>query len=195
MSKTVEFYYDYGSPASYLAWTQMEKLAERTGATIVWKPALLGGIFKETQNRPPISVPAKGAWMVKDLARFAQRYDVPMQMNPKFPINTIYLMRGALVAQRDGYLDTYNRAIFNGMWVDAEDVGDMTVVARLLTAAGLDPETFGAAIQAPEIKKELFARNDEAVAKGIFGMPSFVIDGELHWGQDRLDFVEEALMR
>lgn len=195
MSKTVEFYYDYGSPASYLAWTQMEKLAERTGATIVWKPALLGGIFKETQNRPPISVPAKGAWMVKDLARFAQRYDVPMQMNPKFPINTIYLMRGALVAQRDGYLDTYNRAIFNGMWVDAEDVGDMTVVARLLTAAGLDPETFGAAIQAPEIKKELFVRNDEAVAKGIFGMPSFVIDGELHWGQDRLDFVEEALMR
>lgn len=195
MSKTVEFYYDYGSPASYLAWTQLEKLAERTGATIVWKPALLGGIFKETQNRPPISVPAKGAWMVKDLARFAQRYDVPMQMNPKFPINTIYLMRGALVAQRDGYLDTYNRAIFNGMWVDAEDVGDMTVVARLLTAAGLDPETFGAAIQAPEIKKELFARNDEAVAKGIFGMPSFVIDGELHWGQDRLDFVEEALMR
>ena len=195
MSKTVEFYYDYGSPASYLAWTQMEKLAERTGATIVWKPALLGGIFKETQNRPPISVPAKGAWMVNDLARFAQRYGVPMQMNPAFPVNTIYLMRGALVAQRDGYLDTYDRVMFNGMWVDGENMGEMPVVARLLTAAGIDAEAFGAAIQDPEIKKELFTRTDEAVSKGIFGMPSFIVDGELHWGQDRLDFVEEALLR
>ena len=193
MSKTVEFFYDYGSPTAYLAWTQLPKVAARTGATIEWKPALLGGIFKETGNRAPATVPAKGKWMFDDIHRYAKRYEVPFAMNPHFPVNTIYLMRGALVAQRDGYLDKYNEAVFKGMWVDGLEMANMEIFAKVLSEAGIDPVSFAEAIKDPAIKKELFVRTDEAIAKGLFGMPAFIIDDELHWGQDRLDFVEEAL--
>ena len=93
MTKTVDFYFDFGSPAAYLAYTQLPKLARETGAEVVMKPMLLGGVFQATGNRPPISVPLKGNYLFKDLDRYARRYDVPLNMNPHFPINTVTLMR------------------------------------------------------------------------------------------------------
>lgn len=194
MSKTVDFYYDYGSPAAYLAWTQIYKIAERNGATVVRKPALLGGIFKETGNSAPITVPAKGQWMFHDLTRFAKRYAVPFQMNSNFPINTIYLMRGALFARKIGVIEAYDKACFEAMWANNQNLGDPAVVAQVLSEAGLDSAAIGASMQDGEIKKELFAVTAEAVEKGLFGMPAFIVDGELYWGQDRMDFVEEALV-
>lgn len=193
MSKTVEFYYDYASPAAYLAWTQIYKIAERTDATVVRKPALLGGIFKETGNSAPITVPAKGRWMLIDLMRYAKRYDVPFKMNSKFPLNTIYLMRGALYARHEGFLEAYDKACFEAIWVNDQNMGDPEVVTKVMADAGFDPAAIGASMQNGDIKKELFAVTAEAVENGLFGMPGFIVDGELYWGQDRLDFVEEAL--
>ena len=95
MSKSLEFFFDVGSPTTYLAWTQLPKIAAETGATIIWRPMLLGGVFKATGNQSPVNIPAKARYMLQDLARYARRYGVPMTFNPHFPINTLTLMRGA----------------------------------------------------------------------------------------------------
>ena len=195
MSKTIDFYYDYGSPTTYLAWTQIFDLAEKHGATVVRKPALLGGIFKNTGNQTPAAVPAKGKYMFVEMQRYAKRYGVPMRFNDNFPINTIYLMRGALHARREGFLPAYDKVCFESMWVNNLNMGDPEVMAKVFTDAGFDANSIGAAMQDPSIKKELFDLTEQATAAGLFGMPAFIIDGEMYWGQDRLDFVEEALLK
>ena len=193
MPKRLEFWFDVGSPTAYLAHTQMPGIAARTGAEIVWKPMLLGGVFKATGNAPPGDVPAKSAYYTVDLPRFARRYSVPYKRNPFFPIMTLGLMRGCLAAQRGGYFETYADAVFTAMWVEEKNTGDLAVLRAVLTAAGLDADALFAATQEPAIKQQLIANTEEAVARGAFGAPTFFVGEEMFFGQDRLDFVEEAL--
>ncbi len=189
--RTIEFLFDYGSPASYLAYTQMPGLAKRTGAEIIYRPFLLGGVFKATGNRSPIEIAAKGAWMMGDLARYAARYGVPYVRNPHFPINTLNLMRGAIAAENEGRLVPYSDAIFRAVWADQRNMEDPIVIAAVLREAGFDPAALMAAIGTAEVKDRLRANTEEAVARGVFGAPTFFVGKELFFGQDRLDFVEE----
>ena len=191
----VEFLFDYGSPASYLAYTQMPGLAARTGAAILWRPILLGGIFKATGNHSPAEVPAKGAWIQADLARHAKRYAVPFRLNPFFPINTIRLMRGAVAMAEAGRLPAYSDAIYRALWVEARNLGEPEILRDTLAAAGFDPDSVLAAAETPDIKEALKLQTEAAIRRGVFGAPSFFVQGELFWGQDRLEFVEEALRR
>lgn len=193
MPKRLEFWFDVGSPTAYLAHTQMPGIAERTGAEIAWKPMLLGGVFKATGNTPPGTVEAKSAYYGIDLPRFARRYGVPFRRNPFFPIMTLGLMRGCLAAQRDGCFQTYADAVFTAMWVEEKNTGDLDVLREVLTAAGLDADALFAATQEPAIKQQLIDNTEEAVSRGAFGAPTFFVGGEMFFGQDRLDFVEEAL--
>jgi 2-hydroxychromene-2-carboxylate isomerase len=195
ISMNVTFYYDYGSPASYLAWTQLPALCERHGADLIYRPVLIGGLFKITGNRSPVTVDAKGEWFFKDMARFAERYGVPFQKNPFFIINSLPLMRGALWADEQGLLEDYNRVMFEACWVDGRDLNDPAVIMTTLNEGGLDANAAAAAIQTDPIKQRLIDVTQDAVDQGIFGVPSMVVDGELHFGQDRLDWVEAALMR
>jgi 2-hydroxychromene-2-carboxylate isomerase len=195
MRKTVEFFFDFGSPASYLAWTQLPRIAAENAAEIIWRPMLLGGVFKATGNQPPVSIPSKGRYMFQDLARFATRYGVPLAFSPHFPINTLHLMRGAM-----GYLGTetlqpYMQAIFDAIWVQRLDMNQAEVVAQVLSSAGLDPAEFQRLVNDQDIKARLKAATEEAVQRGVFGAPSFFVDDHLYFGQDRLDFVAEALAR
>ncbi len=193
MAKEVEFFFDYGSPTSYLAYTQMPGLAARTGATVIYRPMLLGGVFKATGNQSPAMLAAKSAWMGQDMMRFAARYGVPFRFNPYFPINTLGLMRGAMVADRAGELVAYSDAIFQAIWVDGQNMAEAEVVARVLAAAGLDPATYRTGIEQPAIKAALKAQTEEAVERGCFGAPTCFVGAEMHFGQDRLDFIEAAL--
>jgi 2-hydroxychromene-2-carboxylate isomerase len=193
MGATLDFYFDYGSPASYLAWTQVPDIARRTGASVNFCPILLGGVFQATGNRPPGEVPAKAAWMLRDLAWFAARYGVPFARNPHFPLNTLALMRGAMLAQREGFLLPYSDAVFRAMWVEQRNMADPDVVSRVLAAAGLDAPRILAATQEPEIKQALRAATEAAVARGVFGAPTFFVGEHMHFGQDRLPYVEELL--
>ena len=193
MPKTLEFFFDLGSPASYLAYTQLPALCAETAAQLVYQPMLLGGVFKATGNASPITVPAKGRYMFDDLARYAQRYQVTLRFNPHFPINTLTLMRGAA-----GYLDTpqfatYVTAIFNALWVEQKNLGKPEVVAEVLRAAGLDPAEFERLVNDDGVKERLKDSTEEAIRRGAFGAPTFFIGEEMHFGQDRLDFVAEAL--
>lgn len=193
--KAVEFFFDVGSPTAYLAWTQLPAIAKEAGANIVWRPMLLGGVFKATGNQSPVSIPAKGQWMGTDLPRWAQRYLVPFQPNPFFPINTLALMRGATGIQmrQPERLNDYLRAVFKAMWAKPVNMGDPEVMATTLAAAGFDPASLQALINDPEVKAQLVATTEEAVRRGVFGAPSFFVGDELYFGQDRLDFVRDAL--
>ncbi|QCB46171.1 2-hydroxychromene-2-carboxylate isomerase [Hydrogenophaga sp. PAMC20947] len=193
--KAVEFFFDVGSPTAYLAWTQLPAIAKEAGANIVWRPMLLGGVFKATGNQSPVTVPAKGQWMGSDLPRWAQRYLVPFQSNPFFPINTLALMRGATGVQmrQPERLNDYLRAVFKAMWAKPVNMGDPDIMATTLAGAGFDAATVSALINDPEVKAQLVATTDEAVRRGVFGAPSFFVGDEMFFGQDRLDFVRDAL--
>lgn len=195
MSGEVEFFYDYGSPASYLAWTQLPKIAEAAGAVLVYRPMLLGGVFKATGNQTPAAIPAKGEWMQQDLSRFAARYRVPYERNPYFPIITLQHMRMAVAAQMDGgdALARMDQAMFRAIWVEAKDMNDPDVVAAVLTATGFDAPAMAARCAEPEIKQRLIANTEEAVGRGVFGAPTMFVGDEMFFGQDRLDFVAAAL--
>lgn len=195
MSKTVEFFFDLGSPASYLAHTQLPALCRDSGATLVYRPMLLGAVFQATGNASPAMIPAKGRYMLRDLARFAERYGVPMRFNPHFPINTLTLMRLLVAVQlhQPERFDDALQALFQAIWVDGLNMGDPAKVAEVLTAAGFDAQTLQSQIAEPAVKDALKASTEEAVKRGVFGAPTCFVEGEMFFGQDRLEFVREAL--
>ena len=193
MARTLEFYFDYGSPYSYLADTQVEAIAQRAGAALVRKPMLLGGVFKATGNHSPVELPQQSAWSGFDMPMWARHYGVPFQRNPFFPVNTLALMRGAAAAQIDGSFERYHPAVFKAMWVEGRNLNDMKEVAAVLSSAGLDAGKFGARIQDQDVKDRLKATTEEAVARGVFGAPTCFVDKMMFFGNDRLPFVEMAL--
>jgi 2-hydroxychromene-2-carboxylate isomerase len=196
MMRSVEFYFDYGSPFSYLADTQLAGLEKSTGATVVYRPMLLGGVLKATGNASPMAVPAKGAYMGLELKRWAERYGVPFRANPfPFRSNTLRLMRGAVASQRLGVFPAYHRAVFPAVWGEPLDLGDDAVFRRLFEHAAIDPQGLLEAIEAQETKDELRRSTEEAVRRGVFGAPTFFVGDEIFWGNDRLTFVEQALRR
>lgn len=192
MSKTIEFYFDVGSPASYLAWTQLPGLAERTGAHIELKPMLLGGVFQATGNSSPATVPAKGNYTRTDMQRYANRYGVTLNQNPFFPINTLQLMRGAMAYQDTPEFVPYLTAIFTAMWVGELDMGQPEVVGKVLAEASFDPAEVMAKVSDPAVKEKLKTATEEAIQRGVFGAPTFFVGDDMFFGQDRLEWVEAA---
>ncbi len=195
MSKSVEFYFDFGSPTSYLAYTQLPGICAESGAELVYRPVLLGGVFQATGNASPIAVPAKGRYTLIDMSRFARRYGVPMKMNPHFPINTLTLMRAATGVQlrQPERFEALLACVFKGMWVDALNLGDPAVLGPLLAEAGFNPQALLALTAEQEVKDALKANTEAAIKRGMFGAPTFFVGNEMFFGQDRLDFVREAL--
>ena len=156
-------------------------------------PMLLGGVFKETGNASPATVPAKSKWMGADLRMYAKNYNVEFNSNSFFPINTLNLMRGAIAAQKLDIFEKYSDTIFKGIWVKDLNLGDLEVLKDYLEKSGIPADEVFKLCQDQEIKNELITNTQEAVSKGIFGAPSFIIDGILIFGQDRLHFVKDLL--
>ena len=195
MSQRVEFFFDVGSPASYLAWTQLPSLCAQAGAELVYRPMLLGGVFQATGNASPAAVPVKGVYTRKDLARYARRYGVTLNDNPFFPIITLMLMRGAVGVQlhMPERFQDYLRAAFKALWIDALDLNQPALTAAALRDGGFDVDEVMALVNSPDVKAALRATTDEAIARGVFGAPTMFVGDEMFFGQDRLDFVREAI--
>lgn len=193
MSSQVDFYYDYASPTAYLAWTQLPELCKRYDAKLNYRPVLLGGIFKATGNSTPALIKPKGKWLFDDVARYAEHYGVPYKMNPFFIINSLTMMRGAMWAQNTGVIENYNQAMYEATWANGQDTSDVEVIASVMEEAGLDANTWRQAVSDDTIKKQLIDATNDAVGCGLFGAPTMIIDGELHFGQDRLDWIERRL--
>ena len=195
MSKTLEFFFDLGSPATYLAYTQLPALCAETDTRLVYQPMLLGGVFKATGNASPITVPAKGRYMFDDLARYAARYNVTLKFNPHFPINTLMLMRAVTGVQmhQPERFQAFIDCLFRALWVDGRHLGDPAVVATVLAEAGFNPEEVLALANDEAVKTALKDKTEQAVQRGVFGAPSMFVGNQLFFGQDRLEFVREAL--
>ncbi|PBI98944.1 2-hydroxychromene-2-carboxylate isomerase [Pseudomonas sp. ACN5] len=195
MSKTVEFYFDLGSPATYLAYTQLPKICAQTDTRLVYIPLLLGGVFKATGNASPATIPAKGRYMFQDLDRYAKRYGVPLKFNPHFPINTLMLMRAVTGMQlrHPERFAAFLDCLFKAIWVEGRSLDEPATVAAVLSENGFNPQEVLALTADEEIKTALKDNTDKAVQRGVFGAPSMFVDNQLYFGQDRLDFVLEAL--
>ena len=190
----LEFYFDVGSPTAYLAWCRLRQLVAGHDLTVVNRPVLLGGVFKAAGSASPVSVPAKGRYMLEqDLPRFAARYGVPLNFNPFFPINTLTLMRGVFAARELDCEEAYTDAVFRAIWIEAADMGDPDVVQAALEHAGLDARGLLEQSAHPAVKQALIEATEEAVARGVFGAPTMFLGEDMFFGQDRLDFVEERL--
>jgi 2-hydroxychromene-2-carboxylate isomerase len=198
VTKILELIFDFGSPNAYLTLQVLPALLDRTGAELVITPCLLGGIFKATGNKAPMiqyaDAPAKLAYEHLEMRRFIDRHGLTQfRMNPHFPINTLTIMRGAIVAQDEGRLDAYIEVVNRAMWEDGLKMDDPEVVAAFLSANGFDGPALLARTQEPDIKARLVANTEAAVARGVFGIPTFFVGEEMFFGKDRLAQVEEAL--
>jgi 2-hydroxychromene-2-carboxylate isomerase len=190
---TLEFFYDFTSPYSYLASTRVEELCRRAGASLRWRPFLLGGVLKASGNRAPIEIPAKGRYMLLDLTRWARRLGVPFRFPSIFPVPSILALRAALAADKEGLLVPLTHAVFRAVWVEGKEIGTPEQLASVLDAAGLPGARLAAA--APAEKEALVKSTQEAVDRGAFGAPTFFVGDELFVGNDRMDLVEEELSR
>lgn len=200
MTVTVEFHFDFGSPNAWLAHRVIRPLEQRTGVKFRYLPVLLGGVFKATGNVSPIvalkGIKNKPEYQTLEMRRFIERHGIQdFTPNPHFPVNTLQIMRGAIVAERDGYLQRYVDEVFRHMWSDPKKLDDPEVLRVALTESDLPVDTILTDIQDPAIKGQLLANTEGAVARGVFGAPSFFVGDELFFGKDRLRDVEEEIVR
>ena len=188
---TLEFFYDFVSPYSYLASTRVEAEVAKVGGAVRFRPFLLGGVFNATGNKAPIEVAAKGPYLATDCNRWAKRLGVPLTWPAKFPVLTVLPLRAAFAAEKLGKLVPYSHAMFRAYWAEGRDISDASVVEEVATKAGLP----GAALfaEASNYKEALKAQTQEAVDRGSFGAPTFFVGQEMFIGNDRLDFAIEAL--
>ncbi|MFY8075931.1 MAG: 2-hydroxychromene-2-carboxylate isomerase [Sphingorhabdus lacus] len=197
MAKSFEFLFDFGGPNSYLAHKMLPELCARTGAEAVYTPILLGGLFKLTNNQAPLmryaETPAKRNYEMLEFDRFVKAHSIPFRMNPNFPINSLYLMRGAVAAQHLGCFMHYVEAIMTAMWEQGLNTGDLDVVRKVLEDSGLDSAAILAKADDPEVKAELAANTEKAADRGAFGVPTFFVGPDMYWGKERLGQVEDAL--
>lgn len=198
MSKTVDFIFDFASPNAYLVHKVLPAIAERTGATFNYIPCLLGGIFKSTGNQAPMiafaPIPNKLAYEQLEFGRFIARHGLSdFAFNPHFPINTVLLQRGALVAERDGRLMDYIEAGLHHMWEAQTKMDDPEAYAAAMTESGFDGAALVEGAQDPAIKQKLMENTTAAVERGAFGIPTFYVGDDMFFGKDRLDQVEEAI--
>ncbi len=191
--KIVDFYFDLSSPYSYLAATQVPALVARTGADVRWKPIVLAAVFKAAGNVMPAQSPPKARYMWHDLERWARKYGVPFSMNSRFPLNTIKPERLVIAAEASGRSAEVAQELFRAMWTDDRDITSEVEMRAAALTAGVDPNGLLAAIETPAVKDKLRAYTDEAVAREVFGAPTFAHADKLYWGNDRLEFLEEAL--
>lgn len=200
MARQLEFFFDCSSPWTYLAFARVHEIVARTGAEIVWKPILVGGVFnavnQDVYERRAKPEPRKTAYYFKDLQDWARHAGVTIGQPPVFPVNSVKAMRGALVALDEGKLVAYARAVFEAYWGRLEDISQPPVLARIATEVGLDPSAFLARLDEAQVKDRLRANTDELIARGGFGSPTMYVDGtDMYFGNDRLPLVEVALMR
>ncbi len=189
--RTIEFFWDVGSPYTYLASTRIEQVAQACNAQARWRPFLLGGVFRDTGNRPPLEVPAKLNYMLDDLKTWAAHYKMPFTFPSVFPINSLLPMRAAVGADRLGQGKAFAAGLMRALWLEGKDPSLPETLGEVARSAGLDGDELARMAQDPEIKEALKKNTAEAVERGAFGAPTFFVGKKMFWGHDRMVLLEE----
>jgi 2-hydroxychromene-2-carboxylate isomerase len=200
MTKTVDFYFDFASPNAYLSHQVVPGIEERTGTKFNYIPVLLGGIFKATNNKPPMEaffgILNKNEYQSVEMKRFQERHGIDkFKMNPHFPVMSLQIIRGAVGAQQDGYLDKYIDEVLKHMWEEPKKMDDPEVIKEAFTESGFDADRLMNQMQDPDIKAQLIENTEKAVKRGTFGIPTFFVGDDIYFGKDTLWQVEEALAK
>ena len=197
MQPAIEFLFDFASPNVYLAHRALPPILERTGAKLEITPCLLGGIFKATNNQSPIvafaAVKGKVDYEMLEIRRFIAKHKINFRMNPHFPVNSLMLMRAFVAAIEAGQEAVFIEMGLRGMWEDGLKLDDPAVLKDAIDAAGLDEAALMEAAQTESVKNKLQLNTETAVARGVFGLPTFFVGQEMFWGKERLPQVEEAV--
>lgn len=196
----LEFFFDCSSPWTYLAFTRIHAIADRTGANLVWKPILVGGVFNavntDVYERRANPDRRKASYYEKDLADWARLAGVAIGKPPVFPVRAMLAMRACLVAQEEEKLVVFARAVFESYWGRLEDISQSTVIAAIAGLVGLSPDAVLARAGSDTIKARLRSNTDELIGRGGFGSPTMFVNGDdMYFGNDRLPLVEAALGR
>ena len=188
MIKPLEFYFDFISPYSFLAHKQIRKIENKEGIKIIYKPVLLGGLHNLHGIKAPAFIPAKAKHMVRDCKLIAEKNNIRFKFNSYFPIRSLNLMRGVLVAEEDNVKKYYIDNIFNTIWQDGLNMNDAIVIQKILQNLNINPKTFSLRTTSSLIKDLLRKKTNAAYEKGVFGAPTFVVNNKIFWGQDRIEF-------
>ena len=189
MIKPFDFYFDFISPYSFLAHKEMRKIENKTNIKISYKPILLGGLHNLHGIKAPAFIPAKAKHMIRDCKLIAERNNVKFKFNSYFPIKSLNLMRGVLVAEEDNVKNYYIDNVFNTTWQDGLNMNDENIIYKILKNLNINPKTFALRSTSSSIKDSLRKKTSDAYEKGIFGAPTFVSNNKIFWGQDRIEFV------
>ena len=196
--KKIDFYFDFASPNAYFGFNVLKKFPEKYDCEINYIPVLLGGIFKATNNKPPMEqffgVLNKNEYQSLEMERFVNRHGLTkFKMNPHFPVISLQIVRGAIAAEMDGYLEDYIEKVLVHMWEEPKKMDDPEVIKAAFEESGFDSEKLLEQMQDPEVKAKLISNTEEAVKKGLFGIPTFFIDDEMYFGKDTIWMIEEIL--
>ena len=193
MTKTIEFYFDFSSPYSYIGYEEIKRIEKKDSIIIKYMPIFLGGLHNAAGVTPAAFIDVKSKYMIEDTKLICEKKNIKFIFNSYFPIKTVSFMRGVLIAEEDSFRKIYIEKIFNAIWKDGLNMNDKTVIEKVLKNMELNPEIFLSKISDNKIKVKLRKLTDDALKKGIFGAPTFLVNKKIFWGQDRLSYaVEEA---
>ncbi|MGH8620999.1 MAG: 2-hydroxychromene-2-carboxylate isomerase [Burkholderiales bacterium] len=195
MANPIDFYFDFSSPYGYLASTRIDALAARHGRSVVWRPHLLGAVFKINGQQPLASIPLKNDYAARDLARSARLLKVPFKLPTKFPVSATAPSRAFYwVNDRDPALaKRLAQALYHAFFAEDRDISSPEVTCDVAARLKVDRGALSQALNDPAVKERLRAEVDAAITRGVFGSPYIIVDGEPFWGSDRLDQVEKWL--
>ncbi len=193
MSKSIEFYFDFGSPYSYIAHKQIQKIEKKNIFKIKYMPICLGGLHNSAGVIPAAFISIKAKYMIKDTKLVSEKKNIKFKFNYYFPIKTVNFMRGVIIAEEDNFEKFYIEKIFNAIWKDGLNMNDQSIIEKVIKNMDINPKTFLLRATDIKIKDKLKKLTDDALKKGIFGAPTFLINKKIFWGQDRLSYaVNEA---
>ena len=191
MTKSIEFYFDFSSPYSYIGYKELKKLEKKDSIKIKYMPIFLGGLHNAAGITPAAFIDIKSKYMIEDTKLISKKKNIKFIFNSYFPIKTINFMRGVLTAEEDSFKKIYIEKIFNAIWKDGLNMNDITVIEKVLKNMDLNPEIFLSKVSDDKIKNKLRKLTDEALKKGVFGAPTFMVNNKVFWGQDRLSYALE----
>ena len=189
MIKPFDFFFDLTSPYSYLAHKQIRNIEYQNKIEINYMPIFLGGLLNLTEIKAPAFIPSKAKFMIKDCKLFAEKFNIEFKFNSYFPIQSLNLMRGVLIAKKENKTSLYIDRFFDACWKEGLNLNDQKIVNKILEDLNFNSKTFRSKISEQKIKNELKKRTNDAFLRGVFGAPSFIINNKMFWGQDRLEFV------
>tara|TARA_Y100000996_G_scaffold411835_1_gene396709 strand:- start:647 stop:1234 length:588 start_codon:yes stop_codon:yes gene_type:complete len=195
MSKSLDFYFDFISPYSFIAYKEIQKFEKKYSFKIKYRPILLGGLHNLHGIKAPAFIPSKARFMIRDCKIVSEKKNIKFKFNSYFPIKTLNLMRGVLIAEEDDIKNHYVDSIFNSIWRDGFNMNDQIVIEKVLKNININPKTFFLRLSTQTAKDNLKKKTNEAFEKGIFGAPTFLVNNKIFWGQDRLVFALEELLK